>query len=560
MIIAPAATGYFGRMTPDDFPAPAPLRRVRSRNTSSTVSSGPFERGDVPASDTNAPTATFDVAGALAQASASGPTASRTPAPTAAASTAGVVGAVAPTPAVAPTTTLPPAQPSPPAVRIAMAWVDEDAIARTAPATRTLDGAASPYLPVGAELLSDPPRRSLLRASVVVPIAIIAFLIGAYTATTLLWPLHAVLPTVEGVQVDPIPAPPAALTWPASGSAAVSVAGIDGAVASAVEPLQIASITKVVTALLVLDQMPLAVGESGPEFRFTEQDEAEYWAYLSNNESALNVPVGGSLSQYQLLQGMLIGSANNYADRLAGNLWPTDAVFADAANTWLGAHGVPGVTVVEPTGLDPRNAASPEALIALARKAMADPVIAEIVATTAVDLPGAGLVTNTNGLLADPGVVGIKTGSLDAYTLLSAKDIVVGETAVRVYSSVLGQPDDGARLAASRLLYSEVELGLQPAPSVPVGTVAGRVTTEWGEDVAIVTDGDASVILWNSGAGAVTTDFSLGEAREKGADVGTLAVQGPLDATSTTLSLATDIEPPSAWWRLTHPLDLFGIT
>ncbi len=118
---------------------------------------------------------------------------------------------------------------------------------------------------------------------------------------------------------------------------------------------------------------------------------------------------------------------------------------------------------------------------------MADPVIAEIVATPAVELPGAGLVTNTNDLLADPGVVGIKTGTLDTWNLLSAKDIVVGETTVRVYSSVLGQPDDEARLAASRLLYSEVELGLQPVPSVTEGTVAGRVTTVWGEDVAIVT-------------------------------------------------------------------------
>jgi D-alanyl-D-alanine carboxypeptidase (penicillin-binding protein 5/6) len=257
---------------------------------------------------------------------------------------------------------------------------------------------------------------------------------------------------------------------------------------------------------------------------------------------------------------MLIGSANNYADRLAGNLWPTDAVFASAANSWLRAHGIPGVTVVEPTGLDPRNAASPDALIALAKAAMADPVIAEIVGKIAVELPGAGLVENTNGLLADPGVVGLKTGSLDAYNLLSAKDIVVGETTVRMYSAVLGQPDNDSRLAASRLLYSEVELALQPVPSVPKGTVAGHVTTEWGEDVAIVTDGDASVILWNGSSGTVTTEFSLGDAREKGSDVGTLDVQGPLDAADTDLALADDIDPPSPWWRLTHPLDLFGLS
>jgi D-alanyl-D-alanine carboxypeptidase (penicillin-binding protein 5/6) len=143
--------------------------------------------------------------------------------------------------------------------------------------------------------------------------------------------------------------------------------------------------------------------------------------------------------------------------------------------------------------------------------------------------------------------------------MLSAKDIAVGDTTVRMYGSVLGQPDDAARLAASRTLYSEVEAALQPVPSVTKGTVAGHVTTVWGEDVAIITEDDANVILWNGGSGAVTTTFSLGEAREKGTEVGSLGVQGPLDSTTTQLELATDIEPPTAWWRLTHPLDLFGL-
>jgi hypothetical protein len=43
------------------------------------------------------------------------------------------------------------------------------------------------------------------------------------------------------------------------------------------------------------------------------------------------VPVDGTLSQYQMLQGILIGSAGNYADRLASTIWPTDEVFAQGA-------------------------------------------------------------------------------------------------------------------------------------------------------------------------------------------------------------------------------------
>ncbi len=226
------------------------------------------------AAETSGPTDTLVDAGALGASAAA--STSRTPAPTAAASSSGVVGAVASSPPV--TTTLrSEAAATTRGARIAIAWVDEDAVARSTTAAQTLDGAASPYVPVGAELLAYPPRRSPWRAGVLGPIAIFILVIALYSATTLLWPLHAVAPTVEAAQVDPDPAPPAALTWPASGSASMSVAGMDGVVASAGETVAIASITKVVTALLVLDQMPLAVGEQGPEFRFTEEDAYAYW-------------------------------------------------------------------------------------------------------------------------------------------------------------------------------------------------------------------------------------------------------------------------------------------
>jgi D-alanyl-D-alanine carboxypeptidase (penicillin-binding protein 5/6) len=440
----------------------------------------------------------------------------------------------------------------------ALAWVDERTITRM-PAPGDLSAAASPYVPVETDLLADAPRRPLLRAGVIAPLAVVVGLLGAYSGTTLLWPLHAVTPTVSAVQVQPVAAPAAALTWPATGSAAVAVGGFAGSVASSADPHAIASITKVVTALVVLEEMPLAPGEQGPEFRFSAADRTRYWQYRSNGESALDVPVGGVLTQYQMLEGMLIGSANNYADRLAQNLWPSDAVFASAARAWLESHGVPGVTVVEPTGMDAGNSASPDALITLAQKALANPVIAEIVAKASVELPGAGLVENTNALLADPGVVGIKTGTLDTWNLLSAKDVVVGDTTVRLFASVLGQPDDTARLAASRDLYAQVEQDLQPEPSVTAGSVAGYVETRWGEKVEIVTAGDASVVLWNGRAGTVTSEYDLADKRDAGDTVGELSVAGPVDTDTVDLRLAEDVADPSPWWRLTHPLDLFGL-
>lgn len=454
-----------------------------------------------------------------------------------------------------PATTATPAPPTPVAP-VALTWVTEAMAPRSAAsfsATGELDTGEAP------DLLARRPRRSPLRPSVLVPTLLVAGALGVYAAGTLLWPLHEVEPAVEALTVEVAPAAAAAPAWPALGSASLSVAGVPGTLATTADPLSMASITKVVTALVVLDEMPLSPGEQGPEYRFTSRDRSQYWGYRDNGESALDVPVGGALTEYQLLQGMLIGSANNYADRLAGNLWPSDAVFAAAANTWLRTHGVTGITVVEPTGMDPRNVATPEALLVLAQKALANPVIAGIVATPTVELPGAGLVQNSNGLLADPGVIGVKTGTLDTYNLLSAKDITVGDTVVRTYASVLGQPDDDSRIAASQALYAQLEAELQPVPSISAGATVGRVTTKWGQDVPIVTSADAAVILWNGAGGTPATTFSLGDARAKGAEVGSLTLTGPLDSRTVELELGADVEPPSAWWRLTHPLDLLGL-
>lgn len=251
------------------------------------------------------------------------------------------------------------------------------------------------------------------------------------------------------------------LAWPEHGSAAVALGDAEP-IAHSDHAVPMASITKLVTALMVLEERPLAPGEAGAEYHFVEKWNASYDEYTARGESALKVPVGGILTEHQLLQGMLIGSACNYADILVSDIWGDDAAFAVAARAFLAEHGLDGITVVEATGIDPANTATAASLIELGRLALAHPVIAEIVATPAVELPGAGLVENTNDLLADPGVVGIKTGTLDGSSLLSARDVPHGDGTVRVYAVVLGQPDDEARFTESRELYAEVAAQLAP--------------------------------------------------------------------------------------------------
>ncbi|WP_417509116.1 D-alanyl-D-alanine carboxypeptidase family protein [Microbacterium sp.] len=439
----------------------------------------------------------------------------------------------------------------------ALAWLETaDVKESTLPADLNAITMAEP----GPDLFADAKLRpALLSGRWLTPLGTLAALAIAYSATMLLWPLHAVSPTVEAVEFTTAPAPAVEIVWPGAGSAGVSIAGVSAS-SSTADAASIASITKVVSTLMVLDRMPLQVGEPGPEFSFTYGDSVDYWDYRRADQSALDVPVDGVLTEYQLLQGTLLGSANNYIDRLARDLWGSDAQFADAAAVWLAERGLSDITIVTPSGFDEGNVATPAALLRLGERAMQNPVFAEIVGSPGAEIPGAGYVTNTNGMLADPGVVGIKTGTLVGWSLLTAKDVTIGDATVHLYTSVLNQASDDERLAVTRSLFAQIETALADiAPAVASGTVVGEVSTLWGEKIDVVTDEDAAVVLWNGATADAAVVLDLGDERAEGDTVGVLTVDGPINTVTGSVSLAEDIADPSPWWRLTHPMELLGI-
>ena len=433
----------------------------------------------------------------------------------------------------------------------ALTWLDP----RTVAAEPGSETSSAPQLFAGARL--TPGWR---RPRAVVPVGIIVALCAAYVGGTLLCPLDAVAPTITAEQVAVDAAPVATVAWPGVGSAAVGVQGMS-TLASTTERAEIASITKIASVMMVLEKLPLEVGEQGPSFAFTRADHRDYLQYRWSNQSSLDVPVGGSLTEYQMLQGVLLGSANNYIDRLARELWGSERAFADAAAVWLSDHGIEGISLHSPSGFDHDNVATPAALVRLGEVAMENPVLAEIVGTRSAEIPGVGTVTNTNKMLDDAGVIGMKTGTLtDSWNLLTAKEVAVGGTTVRVFTSVLGQESNADRLAVTRQLLADVEKSLADQPvSVPKGTVVGTVTTEWGEKVDVVTDADAKVVLWNGASATSTPDLTLSSESTAGSKAGTLTTKGPVDTVETPVSLAADVAAPSTWWRLTHPLELFGL-
>src|SRR5690606_11040347 len=106
------------------------------------------------------------------------------------------------------------------------------------------------------------------------------------------------------------------------------------------EPVPMASITKLVTALVVLDAHPIAAGEAGPEVTMTPSDVSIYRTYDNLGASVAPVRAGEVYTQFELLQIMLIDSAGNYAVSLVNWGFGSEAAFVDAARTWLAEQGL----------------------------------------------------------------------------------------------------------------------------------------------------------------------------------------------------------------------------
>lgn len=380
-----------------------------------------------------------------------------------------------------------------------------------------------------------------------------------YLPLTLLAPLKPALVTVSA-PIEETPEVPA-LAFPAYGASAIGAVGYPGVLArsGATTPLPMASITKVITSLVVLDAHPLAVGEPGPTATMTAADAALYGSYLAQNGTVATVRAGMAFTERQLLELTLIKSANNYTTSMALWAFGSQDAFLAAARAWLSENGLDQIVINEPTGIDRSNVAPVDQLVELGRIALAHPVIAEIVATPATDVPPLGVLPNTNELLGLGGVDGIKTGTLDDFgaNLLFSADYSVGESTVTVIGVVLGGPDHDvidrdilALLSSTVANFTEVEVAADAEAFATFDPI-------WADSVAAIAAERATLLTW--GGAPVTVEVVTEELRTgtAGADVGDLVFTSGPATVRVDLELSADLDDPGPWWRLTNPVALF---
>lgn len=427
--------------------------------------------------------------------------------------------------------------------------------------------ASAPELSMTADEVSSRRRRRRRNGWIAAGIttAIVVGAPGGYAAWALTAPLK---PAAGEVSIPRAPEPPAAVDigFTADGSAALSVAGAEsylGPEAAGVwivqggdDPRPIASITKVITALVVLDAYPIADGDRGPTLTFDRDDHALYDAYFVRDATIAPMPIGSSLSLRDALATMLIPSASNYAEAIA--VWAFGSVsgFRAAADRWLTANGLERTRIVEPSGLDPGNTSTPSDLIALGRIAAADPTVAGIAATPSLSLPGPGSMANTNGLLGQSGITGLKTGTLDdsGANLLYTATLDVGlPEPLSVVGVALGGSSQRGVAASVLGVLQRLTDGFHVTAVAQHGQELGVYTTAWGSTARVVLAKGASLRTWSDTPIAVTGDVREPRDWTDGEVLGEITWTAGPESVTIPVVLDGDIEPPSEWWRLTHP-------
>ncbi|PWC04173.1 D-alanyl-D-alanine carboxypeptidase family protein [Agromyces badenianii] len=396
-------------------------------------------------------------------------------------------------------------------------------------------------------------RRIVVFSALAVVIALVTTG-GVYTANALGAAVPAAAPQV--IDPEPVAAAPQPLALPGFGSYAVGAVGFDGLVAAGNEsaPMAMASLTKVVTALVVLEAHPIAAGEGGPGIEYTEADVDIYWDQVAQNSSVAPVAAGSTLTLRESLEAMLLPSGGNYSISLANWAFGSVDAYLERARAWAAEQGLAETQLADTSGLSLDNVSTATDLVRLGQLALADPTVAEIVAKPTADLPEVGTVKNSNKLLGTHGVDGIKTGTTDdAANLLFSADVPVGGSSVTLVGVLLGGETHAVLNEAIAALLDSIAPGFHEVVPLEANQVLAEYTTPWGESARARAADGASVVVWSDTPVDVEVRAEPVTLAARGEEVGTAVVHVGAQEISVPLVLDTAIEDPGAWWRLSNP-------
>ncbi|MDJ0349248.1 hypothetical protein [Cryobacterium sp. PH29-G1] len=395
--------------------------------------------------------------------------------------------------------------------------------------------------------------------------------LGVYGPATLLGPLPAVTAAVVAPAASSTaPTPPAlsangasamavltATTSDASGATPSAPVSDPIAAAGTPEALPMASIAKVVTALVVLDAKPIVAGETGPTVTLTAADFQTYLDYDKAGARTVSVFPEEQWTELELLQALLLGSSNNHADSVARWAFGSVDAYVLAANAWLNDHGLKDTAVVDATGLHDASAGTATDLAQLAGLAATNPIVATMLGSPSSALANRRGVENTTSFLPNEGITGISRSYTDAagVCFLFTAKVSDGDSSFTFSGAYLGEPTYDALTADLTGLMVSARAGVGQLPVLAADAAYGTFESAWGDTASAVVGVSRTRYTWQAATPKAATvtlkDFATAR---KGANVGQVQLTVAGEDLSAALKLDQSIADPGVGWRLLHPV------
>jgi serine-type D-Ala-D-Ala carboxypeptidase (penicillin-binding protein 5/6) len=391
----------------------------------------------------------------------------------------------------------------------------------------------------------------------VVLLGLVPALAGAQAAPEAPPPTPVVKPN-GGTSLSPFPSvlrTPASSTAPPEVRAKAAVlADLDtGQVLWSLDPRArrpIASVTKIMTALLVLER-------SAPTDVVTVSPTAAGDGRTAGI-SELGLVAGERVTVSDLLYALMLQSASDAAVALAEHVSGSIDAFVAAMNHRAVRLGLTDTRFFSPSGLDDRGYSTAEDLLAITRAAYREPGFAGIVATRFHEIPASNgepdrVVQNRNVLLwLYAGAMGVKTGFTSAagYCLVAAAE----RDGQRLAAVVLGEPGEPFSDAAALLNYGFA--AFEHRRVLTEGRPLGEVEID-GRPVAVEAGGtlDGLVPVEEPVRRRVEVSPDAAFPPAPGESVGTVWVSVPGLRIGSVPLLVTSVDPPlppeepGPWWR-----------
>lgn len=311
----------------------------------------------------------------------------------------------------------------------------------------------------------------------------------------------------------------------------------------------LASVAKIMTAYIILRDHPLKIGEDGPSFTITSEEVQEYNTFKQDGQSVVKVALGEKLTERQLLEGLMVPSANNFAYILAK--WDAGSVkaFIDKMNKTAKELGLKGTYYTDPSGANKATVSTPEDQFKLAALAMQIPIFRHITAMPQVNLPIAGIQYNVNYDLGKDNIIGIKTGSS-----LPAKANFVFDSVqnnIDIIGVIFGAQGKSALMTALKDAISIINITKNQVfwqPLIKQNQVVGYIRTLWSkENINLLASKDVSVVAYPGMKiqYSLIIDKNLKFPLKQNEQIGYLVIKHGDSSSKIPLIVSQDINPPS---------------